>query len=381
MERAVPLFGVVKSDAIEQAALEVLRSGQIASGPYVEAFRARFGAAIGNDHLVTTSDMSSAMTIALRLADVRPGSEVIAMPFACLSTNAPLAATGADARWADMDPATASLDVADVARLITPLTRAVILYHVAGYPGPAREIAELCRAANVALIEDCDNALGAECGDRPVGGFGDFAVYSFYPNRQINGIDGGAIACRDPADAARAARLRRFGTDPTRFRDGLGEIDPGSDIAEIGWAAAMNNLNSAVALAQIDGVGERLVATRSNAERLAGDLTDVPPLELVQPRADCAPAYWALLARVGNREDCLAQLKRRGIAVSKLHHRNDGYSGFGAPRRPLPGVDAFSATAFGIPCGWWLTESDLDRVASAVRDVVSRFGRPVDNDA
>lgn len=364
--RALPLFSTGPLEAAEAAAVATLRSGQIASGPNVEAFRAALAETIGNPAVVTTSDMSMAVGIALRLAGVGAGDEVIASPFACLSTNAPIALSGARIRWADVDPATGALDIDDVRSLLTSRTRAVVLYHLAGYPGPARELAALCRDAGVALIEDCDNALGATRDGRPVGADGNSAIYSFYPNRQVNGVEGGAIATRDPADAARAARLRRFGIDAARFRGPDGEIADDADVAEIGWSGSMSNLNAGVALAQIAALPARLAVTRANARRLEQALADVPGVTPFAPLPGADPVYWGLMVRCERRDHLLAALKTAGVLASKLHQRNDRYSGMPAERRSLSGVDTIERTALALPCGWWLSAEDVDRIVEAV---------------
>jgi dTDP-4-amino-4,6-dideoxygalactose transaminase len=370
----IPLFGVVRDASGERDLLAAIHSGGIASGHYAEAFRTGFGAAIGNDKVVITSDMSSAISIALHLAGVTADSEVICSPFACMSTNAPVGLSGARIRWADLDPRTATVPVSEIARLITARTKAVLLYHVAGYPAPVAEIAALCREAHVALIEDCDNALGAEYGGRQVGSFGDFAVYSFYPNRQINGLEGGALACRRAEDYERACKLRRFGLDPARMRDRTGEIDPALDAPEIGWAATMSNAHSAYALPQLGNVEARLRKTRENVEQLRAALVGARHLEIVEALPGATPAYWVLLARTGGRDECLAALKGAGISASKLHQPTDVYSGFNAERRPLPGVRAFAETAFALPCGWWLDAADVGRIAATVREIAGTFG-------
>lgn len=362
----LPLFSTGPLATATAAAVAVLESGQIASGSQVDAFRAMLAATIRNPAVVTTSDMSMAITIALRLAGVAPGDEVIASPFACLSTNAPIATSGARIRWADVDPATGALDVDDVRQLIGPATKAVVVYHLAGYPGPARELAALCRDAGIALIEDCDNALGATRDGTPIGMDGDHAIYSFYPNRQVNGVEGGAIASRNPADAARAARLRRFGIDPVRFRGTDGEIADDADIAEIGWAGSMSNLNASVALAQIAMLPERLAGTRANARRLEQAFATLPGITPLAALPGTAPVYWGLLVRSTRRDELLARLKQAGVLASLLHQRNDRYSGMPAERRALPGIDAIEREIIAIPCGWWLTPADLDRIEEAV---------------
>ena len=367
---AISLFGVVHNEAIERAAIEVLRSGMIASGPYVEKFRSAFSGLVGSPYVVPTNDMSNAMTIALRLAGVSPEHEIITTPFSCLSTNAPVGASGATTVWADIDAATATLNPDSVRALLSPRTRAVVLYHIAGYPGPAREIAAICKAAGVKLIEDCDNALGAELDGAQVGSFGDYAIHSFYPNRQINGVDGGALVCRTETDYARAMRLRRYGIDSARFRDAQGEIDPDCDVAELGYAATFNNLSSAIAYAQLGGLAERSARTLRNARWLTAALGDLPGLQLVPPLAGAAPAYWSLLTLVDRRDAVLARLKHAGIAASRLHYRNDRYSGFRARSGRLDGTDRFMDHTLSLPCGWWLSEADLSLVAATVRDAV-----------
>lgn len=366
--KAVPLFHAARSGEMELATLNVLRSGQIASGPKVAEFEARFGDAIGRSHVVCTNDMTSALVLALHLAGVGHGDEVLTLAYSCMSSNSAITRVGATPVWVDLDPDTASLSVTDLARALTPRCRAVTLYHVAGYPGPAPAVAAFCRQHGLSFIEDCNNALGATLSGAPVGHFGDFAVYSFYPNRQINAIEGGALVCRDADTAARALRLRRFGIDGGTFRDPQGEINAASDIPEVGWSAAFSQLNAAVGLAQLAARPAQLSRTRTLAARMQAQLAGVPGLQAVAATPDADPAYWVLLLLVTQRDRLLSALKRRGIDCSKLHQRNDVYSGFAAARRPLAGTDRFMDHVLGIPCGWWLSDEEANHVVTAIRE-------------
>ena len=207
---------------MEQAAVEVLRSGQIASGHKVAALEQAFAAIAGRAHIVSTNNLSSAVLLALHLAGVRAGDEVATVAFSCLQSNAPIAHLGARPVWIDIEPSTMSMSVKDLSAKLKPTVKAVMVYHIAGYPSDNIKIANLCRARGVPLIEDCNNAVGAFIDGKPIGVVGDYAVYSLYPNRQINGIDGGMLATPDQATAARAIRLRRFGVDAETFRDTRG---------------------------------------------------------------------------------------------------------------------------------------------------------------
>jgi perosamine synthetase len=372
----IPLFGVVSSPAMETAAVDVLRSGRIASGEYVARFESGLGALVGADNVVSTVDMTSALMMALHLAGVRQGDDVLAIAYACMSTNAAIAQCGARPVWVDVQVETASMDPDDVAKKITNATKAVILYHVAGYPGPAREIAALCRARGIAVIEDCDNALLATREDCHVGSHGDFAIYSFYPNRQINTTEGGALVCKDPAMAARARKLRRFGIDAASFRNSAGEINPASDIPEIGWAATMNNLCAALGCTQLSEVEERMRATRANAAELLRRLEATPEIashvKVIAPLSGAQPAYWTLLLLVEQRDQVLLSMKKQGVHVSIMHQRNDIYSGFQQDAIAiLPQTDYLQEHVMAIPCGWWLSEDDLGAIVTALQNALA----------
>lgn len=372
MDASLPirLFNAALSPAAESAALEVLRSGQIASGPRVDEFQQALATLLGHRRLVCTNDMTSALAMALHLAGVGPGDEVLTLAYSCMSSNAAIKHVGATPVWVDLQAETASMSVDDLSKALTPRCKAVTMYHVAGYPGPAAEVAQFCRAHKLSFIEDCNNADGATIERQPIGLHGDFAVYSFYPNRHLNAIEGGALACKDDALAARALRLRRFGIDGSTFRDRLGEINPHSDIAEIGWSASFNQLNAAVGLAHLPHQAERLSRTRLVATRMQAQLADLPGIQVVAPRAGADPAYWVLLILAEQRDRLLQTLKGHGIDCSKLHQRNDVYTGFGAALRALPGTDRFMTRVLGVPCGWWLSDEDTARVVTCIRQHV-----------
>lgn len=369
------LFNAYGDAFTEAAALAVLRSGQIASGPKVAEFQQALAPWVGLPHVVTTSDMSSAMLLALHLCGVRAGDEVLSPAYTCMSSAAPIANLGTRPRWVDVDADTGLLDPVALQARITPRTKACVVYHAAGYPAAMPEIAALCRDRGIALIEDCNTALGARLQGRNLGGWGDAAVHSFYPNRQVNGLEGGAVAFRDPTRAESAQRLRRFGIALSGFRDAIGEINPASDIAAVGWSAAMSQLNSAVALAQLPGLASRLQATQANARALTGQLADIAGIAVVQPAEGAEPAYWGLLVLVERRDAVLAELKRQGILASKLHHRIDTYSGFSAEPAELPGTAAFLDRVIALPCGYWLSTADIDRIARTLAQAVEAARR------
>ncbi|MCK6403039.1 MAG: DegT/DnrJ/EryC1/StrS family aminotransferase [Sphaerotilus natans subsp. sulfidivorans] len=368
MVTSIPLFDC-RLDASDLAALEpVLASGQLAAGPNVAGLEQDLAAYLGGGHVVALGDMTHALTLALQLAGIGPGDEVLTLAYNCLSSNTAITHAGAVPVWVDIDPEQAVMSLADCEAALTPKTRALIVYHVAGYPAPLDALRAFCDAHHLALIEDANNALGARWNGRPVGRMGDFAVFSFYANRQVNGIEGAALVCPDEATAREAQRLRRFGIDMSTFRDRFGEINPASDVPRIGMSSPLNHVNATLARHRLQSLDERLTCNRSHAAWLDQALADVDGIRCIGWSDSADPAFWVGLIRCARRDQVLTALKQQGIHCSRLHHPNDGYTGFGSLSRDLPGTRSFISEVLALPCGWWLCARDLNRIADAVRD-------------
>lgn len=367
---SVPLFHAQVPDQARNALLRVLDSGQIAGGPLVAEFEAAIAADVKRPHLVALSDMSQALTMALRLAGVGPGDEVLTLAFSCMSSNSPIANVGATPVWIDIDPQTASMSCNDLRRCISKKTKAVTLYHVSGYPGSSEEIARICKEHGLAFIEDCNNAWGALAApNQQVGTFGDYAVYSFYPNRHVNALEGGALACPEAQSAAQARRLRRFGIDMASFRDSRGEINPQSAIPQVGWSASLAQTNAAVGLVHLKDVRLRLTRQRRIAALFDDAFSTLKQARPVQVRSGATASYWTYMLLADDRDRWLASLKAQGIGASTLHARNDIYAGFNARSRALAGTDDFTARMLAIPCGWWVSDEDAARIVDTIRSL------------
>jgi perosamine synthetase len=362
----IPLFDCSIDAAGVAAAASVLSSGQLASGPAVAGLEADVARFLGRPHVVAFGDLTHALAQALELVGVGPSDEVLTLAYNCLSSNAAIATVGAVPVWVDIDPDLARISIADCAAALTPRTKALVVYHVAGYPADLTDLRAFCDRHGLALIEDANNALGAEWDSRRVGTVGDFAAFSFYANRQANGIEGAALACPDQESARRAARMRRFGIDAERFRDRAGEIDPRCDVPQIGMSSSLNHVNATLARQSLRSVEERLALSRRNVDWLRDRLHLLDGLRPIDAPAPALPAYWAWLVRCARRDDVMTTLKQRGIQCSKLHQPNDVYTGFRAAPRELPGTRRFMDEVLALPCGWWLGNDQLEAIAQAL---------------
>jgi perosamine synthetase len=364
----IKLFNVVKTEEIETSVLSVLRSGQLSSGEIVSQFERCFSRFNASDNVVACSDMTSALELIFKIAGIGLGDEVIATPFACLSTNSAIVTSGASAVWVDNGKNSLFMDFEDIERKITEKTKALVLYHIAGYICNVEKIAMLCDQKGILLIEDCNNALGASYKNKKVGNFGDYSIFSFYPNRFLHCIEGAMIVCKEVKNANLARKLRRFGIDYESFRDSDGEINKFSDVSIICNSKVLSNLNAAVGIAQFSQLENKLTIVKSNLGKLKFEFEQLSGIEVLTSDNDANGVPWVMFLLVEQRDMLLRHLKEHGIEVSKVHCRNDYYSGFGDCNRvTLSNLDSIEKRLIGIPCGWWISESELAYMVKTIK--------------
>jgi dTDP-4-amino-4,6-dideoxygalactose transaminase len=240
MVRASPAPGVplldlnaqnleLESD-LKDAFERVLRSGHFILGPEVEKLETDLAARIGVEHAIGVSSGTDAILLALMALEIGPGDEVICPTFTFFATAGCVARVGATPVFVDSCPSCFNLDPADVARRIGPRTRAVIPVHLFGQAADLDGILEPARNAELAVIEDGAQSLGARYKDRCVGGFGAFGIFSFFPSKNLGGFgDGGLVVTNDGDLAMRARDLRTHGARPKyhhKYVGGNFRLDP-----------------------------------------------------------------------------------------------------------------------------------------------------------
>lgn len=364
----IPLFRFHQPAEAGAALAAVLASGQLAAGPAVRAFEALLAGYVGNGNCVAVSDRSGALTLALRLAGVGPGAEVILSPLTCLATSMPIANCFARPVWADIDPATGMLAAAAIPALITPRTRAIVAYHWGGDVADLAPLTAVARAHGVRLIDDASAAFGAEYRGRRLGNTDtDFTVHSFYAVNPLATGEGGALFCRNPAECAQAGWLRRYGIHPPSFRLSNGDLNPASDIPVAGYNFAMNELAAALGGAQFAHLEPILARHRAHGSFYSTALRGIPGLTLLQRDPGSQASYWVYGLRAERRDALIDKLHAHGIGAQRLHLRNDRYGCFTPAPASLPGVERFDAENLCIPCGWWVSDAARARIVACIK--------------
>ena len=197
-----------------------IMAGQFILGPNVSAFEGEVAAFTSTRFSIGVNSGSDALTLALRALDIGPGDEVVTTPFTYIAPAESIHQMGARIVFADIHPRTFNIDPADIARKITPRTKAIIPVHLFGQAAPIREILALAQKHNLHVVEDCAQAIGARFEGQPLGSFGRMGCFSFYPTKNLGADgDGGMVVTNDEALAKKLRMLRVHGIERRYFHD------------------------------------------------------------------------------------------------------------------------------------------------------------------
>ncbi len=234
----------------------VLRSGWLTSnGPKVQAFEAQLSQYFGGRPVRTYNSGTCTMEIALRIAGVGPGDEVITSPNSWVATANVILEVGATPVFADIDPRTHNIDLDKVAAAITPRTKAIIPVHMCGLPCDMDKLYALAKKHSLRVVEDAAQAIGSSWRGKRIGAFGDFVSFSFQVNKNIMTAEGGCLVVNNADEAAFAERYRLQGVS----RSGL----DGIDVDVMGGKYNMTEIAAAIGLGQMARLEE------FNAKRLS----------------------------------------------------------------------------------------------------------------
>ena len=182
---------------------DVLRSGHITSGPWVERFEAALSEFCGGRPVRVVTSATAAVEIALQLAGIGPGDEVITCAQSFFTVLNMIVKVGATPVFVDCDPVTRNIDLGQVEARIGPRTRAIIPTHWPGSLVDMDALYALARSHGLRVIEDAALVIGSRWKGKPVGAFGDLVTFSFHPNKNMTSIEGGALVCNDADEARR----------------------------------------------------------------------------------------------------------------------------------------------------------------------------------
>jgi dTDP-4-amino-4,6-dideoxygalactose transaminase len=354
-----PLLGDEERAAVDR----VLRSGHLAQGPEVERFEDEFSTAlVAGRPCVAVSSGTSGLHLALLACGIGPGDEVVVPAFTFAATANAVALTGATPVFADIDLDTFCLDAASVKDVVSPRTAAVMPVHLYGHPADMDALVNLCGQQGLRLVEDAAQAHGAAWRGQPVGSFGQAAMFSLYPTKNMTAGEGGMVAADDPG-VLRSMRLLRNQGMLTRYRNEV-----------IGYNARMSDLHAAIGREQLRKLPTWNQRRVENAAFLSEHLTSVTVPRTAVGATHVFHQYTVLVdADAAERDRMVAALgSEHGVEAGVYYpvplHELPSLAHY-APRTDLARTSTAAAQCFSLPVHPALSRADLETIVDAVNSV------------
>jgi dTDP-4-amino-4,6-dideoxygalactose transaminase len=356
-----------------EAVGHVLRSGWITSGPQVKAFEAELSASLGGRPVRVFNSGTCTMEIALRIAGIGAGDEVITTPLSWVATSNVVFETGARTVFVDIDAATRNIDLARLEGAITPKTRAIIPVDLSGLPVDRDRLYAIADAHRLRVVEDAAQSFGSSWQGRAIGSFGDFVSFSFHANKNITSIEGGCLVMNNEQEAALAEQYRLQGV----VRSGL----DGMDAHFIGGKFNLTDVAACVGRHQLRRMGEFRERRRELARRYF-DAFAAASLDTIDlPIADFTQSNWHMFQIVlreerlnAPRATVMQAMAERDIMLGVHYpamHLFSLYRRLGWKDGDFPVAEYVGRNTLTLPLFPSMSDQDVTRVVEELVDVLA----------
>lgn len=378
-----PAFLPFTRPSIDEATIagvaEVLRSGWITSGPQVAEFERQLSTFFGGRPVRCFNSGTCTMEIALRIAGVGPGDEVLTTPLSWVATANVVLETGARPVFVDVDPVTRNIDLDRLEAAITPRTKAVIPVYLAGLPVDMDRLYDVAARRGLRVVEDAAQAMGSTWKGRRIGSFGDFQSFSFHANKNITTVEGGCLVLPDAASARLAEQYRLQGVVRSGF-DGM-------DVEVLGGKYNLTDVAARVGLGQLPHLeafnARRAALARHYFACLAK--TRLAELGCELPPEDFTHTNWHMfqvvlpLERLDlTRAQFMEAMKARGIGTGVHYpaiHLFTMYRKLGWQPGQFPEAERIGRAIVTLPLFPAMHEEDVERVVAAMEALFAQHTR------
>ena len=349
-----------------RALTEVIASGWVAQGPRVAQFEREFAGAMQAEHAIATSNCTTALHLALIVAGVGTGDEVIVPSFSFIATTNAPTYVGARPVFVDVDPVTGNVTAEGVAAMITASTRAVIVVDQGGVPVDLDAIRSVCDPLGIVVIEDAACGAGSTYRGRPVGAGAVLTAWSFHPRKLLTTGEGGMLTTSNPDWAARARRLREHAMSVSAADRQASVLAPAEEYLEIGFNYRMTDLQAAVGIVQLGRLPAIVRRRREIADGYTEALAGIPGLRPVGDPGWGTSNFQSYWVEVGedyplDRDALLLHLAEAGVSARRgimSAHLQPAYAGSPSRRGPLPVSEHLTGSTLILPLYHQLEAAD-----------------------
>ena len=379
--------------------VEVLRSGRLSMGPFIEQFESRVADMCNRNHAVAVSSGTSGLHLALTAMGIGEGDEVITTPFTFIAPANAIQYVGAKPVFADIHPMSLNMDPAKVEEAITPKTKAILAVENFGNPMHIPEVCEIARRHGIPVLEDACEGFGGTHHGKPVGSFGKMAVFAFYPNKPITTGEGGMIVTDDAHLADLCRSMRNQGRRIPRSSSEIDNDDPswesnlGSWLQHerLGYNYRMSELHAALGVAQMRRL-PAIIERRNDVaagyfERLSG-VSEIR-LPTIDPVTTMSWFVFVVLLSADytaeDRDRIIGGMRRHDIGVSNYFppiHLQPAYRmKYGCHEGMFPICERIAGRTLALPFYNNLQSRELDLVCQTLEVMMQRsvFSRRVDD--
>ncbi len=354
------------------AVAEVIRSGWVGLGPKTAQFEREFADFIGVDYCIGLNSCTAALDMALKLLGINHGDEVIVPTMTFVSTAHCVAYNLATPIFADIDEETLNIDIADVARKISPRTKAIIPVHYGGRPVDMDALRDA--VGDIPIIEDCAHASGARYKGRPAGGLGTIGCFSFHAVKNLAMGEGGAVTLNNGELAERAKRLRWLGIDKGTWE--RTELDKSYwweyNVDEIGLKSHLNDIAAAIGLVQLRKLEEANKRRRAIVRMYREGLQGLRQVRMPPEDTDDFVSSWHLCEiKAENRDELSVFLMGKEIGTGVHYKPIHLYRCYG--NRPLLAkAERVFTRILSLPLHPGLSDEDVSSIIAAIREFYER---------
>jgi perosamine synthetase len=370
----IPLSSPDVTEPEIEAVAATLRSPQLSLGPKLIEFEAAFTKLTGMEHAVAVSSGTAGLHLALHALGIGEGDEVIVPSFSFIAVANAVRYERAVPVFVDIDPVSLNLSTTAVERAITQRTRAILAVHTFGVPAEIHALLEIARRHGLVMIEDACEAIGATIRERPVGSFGDAAVFAFYPNKQITTGEGGMVVTRRGGPAVRMRSLRNQG------RAANGDW---LQHAEVGYNYRLSEIACTLGIGQMQRLESILNRREQIARRYHSLLADEAKLEL--PLLDVLGvriSWFVYVVRLADkytaadRDQVIRGLEQAGIGCGRYFapiHLQPAYAD--QPLRGcLPVTESVASRTIALPFFNRINDPEIEKVCEILKACLRRIG-------